>query len=213
MKKYLFFFAFFVHFGILSQVSFGIKIGGLAVHHQKVDPNYYRLSIDKKGRFVGYLGVSFVATYHINQYIGVKFIQTIMPFDCAGKRSGITHLGIDFQDRIIGIQNSTHQLSASFGPLIYYRKNWNQVANYTPNDQFVKRNKKGIGNANLFGMLAKFNTIFLSMSDTPFQPIFSRDIHIFILLILEFNLLMGQVEDKYMIKFSSNNYFIGIIIL
>jgi hypothetical protein len=143
MKKFLLLLAFFVHFGILSQVSFGIKFGGLAVHHQKVDPNYYRLSIDKKGRFVGYLGVSFVATYHINQYLGIKFIQTIMPFDCAGKRSGITHLGIDFQDRIIGIQNTTHQLSASFGPLIYYRKNWHQVANYTPNHQFVKQNKKG----------------------------------------------------------------------
>lgn len=126
-----------------AQFTVGIKFGGLAFHQQKVNPNYYRLSIDKKGRWVGYLGCSITAGYQFNPYIGVKIIQTLMPYDCAGKFSGITHIGIDFQDRIIGIDNAKHNLSASFGPLFYYRKNWAHVPNYYKDEGFVKQNVAG----------------------------------------------------------------------
>ncbi|NOQ72647.1 MAG: hypothetical protein GQ574_11625 [Crocinitomix sp.] len=120
-----------------SQFTFGIKIGGLAFHQQKVSPNYYSWSIDKKGRWVGYLGVSLTAGYQFNPYLGVKIIQTLMPYDCAGKFSGITHVGIDLHDRIAGFKNEKHRLSASFGPMFYYRKNWIKVPNYYVDEGFM----------------------------------------------------------------------------
>jgi hypothetical protein len=124
-----------------SQFTFGVKIGGLAFHQRKVSPNYYKLSIDKKGHWVGYLGVSLTAGYQFNPYLGIKVIQTLMPYDCAGKFSGITHLGIDMHDRIVGFENEKHRLSASFGPLFYYRKNWNKVPSYYEDDGFMKKGK------------------------------------------------------------------------
>ena len=61
-----------------------------------------------------------------------------MPHDCAGKFSGISHIGVDFHDRIIGLNSDTHRLSASFGPIFYYRKNWEKVSNYYPDEGFMK---------------------------------------------------------------------------
>lgn len=121
-----------------AQFTVGIKIGGLAFHQQKVNPNYYSWSVDKKGHWVGYLGFSLTAGYQFNPYLGVKVIQTILPYDCAGKFSGITHFGIDFFDDIIGIKNETHELSASFGPIFYYRKNWKEAPGYYVDEGFMK---------------------------------------------------------------------------
>ncbi len=135
------FFLFAVHSN--AQFTVGIKIGGLAFHQQKVSPNYYKLKLDKNGHFVAYLGLSLTAGYQFNPYLGVKIIQTLMPYDCAGRFSGITHIGIDFKDRIVGFKNPTHQLSATFGPIFYYRKNWQTVDNYYITEGFVKQNLTG----------------------------------------------------------------------
>jgi len=138
MKSLIFGCLFFLHLSVQAQFTFGIKIGGLAFHQQPVEPNYYRWSIDKKGRWVGYLGLSFTAGYRFNPYVGIKVIQTILPYDCAGKFSGITHIGLDFHDDLVGLKNERHQFSASFGPLFYYRKNWKEVLNYYVDEGFVK---------------------------------------------------------------------------
>lgn len=143
MKRWLSLLAIFSLIHCNAQFTVGIKFGGLAFHQQKISPNYYKWSIDKKGHWVGYLGCSLTAGYQFNPYFGIKVIQTLMPFDCAGKFSGITHIGIDFQDRIIGIKNPKHNLSATFGPLFYYRKNWKKVPNYYVDEGFVKTNQTG----------------------------------------------------------------------
>lgn len=129
---------------LYAQFTVGIKLGGLAFHQQKVNPNYYKWSLDKKGRWVGYAGFSITAGYRFNPYLGVKVIQTILPYDCAGRFSGITHLGIDLHDDIVKMQNDRHQLSASFGPLFYYRKNWNSVPNYYVDEGFIKASDNGV---------------------------------------------------------------------
>ncbi len=126
-----------------TQFTIGVKFGGLAFHQQKVKPNYYSWNLDKNGRFVGYLGFSITAGYQFNPYLGVKVIQTILPYDCAGKFSGITHFGIDFYDRIVGWKNNQHRGSVSFGPLLYYRKNWNKVVDYYVDDGFMKQSENG----------------------------------------------------------------------
>ena len=97
----------------------------------------------KKGHWVGYLGFSITAGYQFNPYLGVKLIQTILPYDCAGKFSGITHVGVDFHDRIIRWENDQHRLSTSIGPLFYYRKNWSAVPEYYVDEGFMKESKNG----------------------------------------------------------------------
>lgn len=124
-----------------GQFTVGVKIGGLAFHQQKVSPNYYSWSIDKKGHWVGYLGFSVTAGYQFNEFVGVKLIQTVLPYDCAGKFSGITHVGIELQDRIIGLDMDRHNFSTSIGPLFYYRKNWRDVPNYYEDEGFMKTGK------------------------------------------------------------------------
>lgn len=134
---------FFLAFHLNAQFTVGIKFGGLAFHQQKVSPNYYKWNLDKKGHWVAYLGLSLTAGYQFNPFIGIKVIQTLIPYDCAGRFSGITHVGIDFSDRIIGAKNEKHRLSASFGPIFYYRKNWQTVENYYISEGFAKPNEKG----------------------------------------------------------------------
>ena len=141
MKQFITLFLVLFSFISYSQLTIGVKIGGLALHHKKVSPNYYKWSIDKKGRFVGYAGATITVGYQFNQYLGVKFAQTIMPYDCGGKFSGITHIGIDFFDRIVGFKNETHRFSASFGPLFYYRKNWHKIPDYYAEEGFLKTGK------------------------------------------------------------------------
>ncbi len=100
--------------------------------------------MDKKGRFVAFASISIVATYHINKYIGVKAVQSFIFHDCAGKFAGLSHIGIDFHDDIIGWENPNHQWSFSFGPLYYYRKGWLNDKNYrhTPDFLTLSKNRK-----------------------------------------------------------------------
>jgi len=129
-------------FYLSAQFTFGIKISGLAYHPQKeINESHYRWKIDKHGHFVGFVGVTFMLDYSINQYFGVKTTHTIMPFDCAGKWAFVSHIGVNFQDRIIGWKNNTHRFSGSFGPLWYYRKGWNGITGYTTEPSFMKQTK------------------------------------------------------------------------
>jgi len=141
MRLFLILGLLFLKTTVYGQFTIGVKIGGIAFHQQPVSPNYYKWSIDKNGRFVGFAGFSITAGYHFNPFIGVKVIQTILSYDCAGKFSGITHIGVDFHDDIIGIKNERHQLSASFGPLFYYRKNWKSVPHYYVDEGFMNPSK------------------------------------------------------------------------
>ena len=103
MRLFLILGLLFLKTTVYGQFTIGVKIGGIAFHQQPVSPNYYKWSIDKNGRFVGFAGFSITAGYRFNPFIGVKVIQTILPYDCAGKFSGITHIGVDFHDDIMNI--------------------------------------------------------------------------------------------------------------
>jgi hypothetical protein len=125
-----------------SQMTFGVKISGLAFHPKKeLNEACYRWKIDKKGKLVGFVGVTFTSAYQFNNYVGVKFTQTFMPFDCAGKFASVTHLGINLTDRIVGWKNDLHRGSVSIGPLFYLRKGWLQLDGYEPDTDFIKTTK------------------------------------------------------------------------
>jgi ABC-type long-subunit fatty acid transport system fused permease/ATPase subunit len=129
-------------FNISAQFTFGIKISGLAYHPQKeINENHYRWNLDKNGHLVSFIGISFIANYSFNQYLGVKTTHTIMPFDCAGKWAFVSHIGINLHDRIIGWKNNVHRFSGSFGPLWYYRKGWIAIDGYKQEPNFIKSSK------------------------------------------------------------------------
>jgi hypothetical protein len=123
----------------LSQITFGIKISGLAYHPQKkLNESCYKWKLDKKGKFVSYIGVSLMAGYNFNEYVGMKVVQVFMPFDCAGKFSSLSHVGINLTDRIVGWKNEKHRGSASIGPMFYLRKGWLKMKDYEPEKGFMK---------------------------------------------------------------------------
>ncbi|MGV6861670.1 MAG: hypothetical protein ACWA41_07845 [Putridiphycobacter sp.] len=145
MLKLWFFILFSTSLFAHSQFSFGVKISGLAYHPQKeINESHYRWKLDKGGHLVSFIGISFMGSYQFNPYVGVKVVQTVMPFDCAGKWAFITHVGVNFYDRIVGWKNDIHRGSGSFGPLFYYRKGWGEIEGYSPDLTFVKpsKNKK-----------------------------------------------------------------------
>jgi len=135
----------FISFQSVAQFTFGVKISGLALHPQKeLNEKNYRWKLDEKGHLVAFLGVTFTAAYQFNNYLGIKFVQTFMPFDCAGKFSSVTHLGMNLTDRIVGLKNDVHRGSVSIGPLLYLRKGWTEIVGYKSDLDFItpSKNKK-----------------------------------------------------------------------
>jgi len=126
-----------------SQVTFGVKISGLAFHPQrKVHETIYRWTLDEKGRVAAYVGVTFTTAYQFNDYVGIKMSQTFMPLDCAGKFSSLTHVGVNLTDRIVRWENIKHRGSVSIGPLLYLRRGWLDIESYTADTDFIKTNKR-----------------------------------------------------------------------
>ncbi len=136
------FMIFLLHIGSQSQMFVGISVSGIAFHPQKSEnAGIYKWRLDKKGKLVGFASISVVATYHINKFIGIKAVQSIILHDCAGQFAGLSHIGIDFHDDIIGWENPNHQWSFSFGPLFYYRKGWHNNKKYRQTPNFLKLSK------------------------------------------------------------------------
>ena len=105
----------------------------MAFHPQKeLKESCYRWKIDKKGKFVGFVGVTLTSAYLFNDFVGIKLAQTFMPFDCAGQFASVTHIGVNLTDRIVGWKNEVHRGSISVGPLMYFRKGWQQLDSYEP---------------------------------------------------------------------------------
>ncbi|RLD47360.1 MAG: hypothetical protein DRI86_00580 [Bacteroidetes bacterium] len=130
-----------VQFTATAQYSIGISLSGIGYHPKKEkydNVNMYKWSIDKKGQFVAFSSITFFFSYRFNDYVGAKLMQSLVLSDCAGHFAGITHFGIDLHDDIIGIKNPNHQLSATFGPFWYYRKNWNENPNYKQDLDYLK---------------------------------------------------------------------------
>jgi len=127
---------------LMSQLSIGISLTGLGFHPTPDQNSHlYKWKLDKKGKVVAFTGISFVATYRINDYIGVKLLQTLVFHDCVGRFAGLTHISVDFHDDIIGWDGLKNQFSASFGPLWYYRKNWCKNPSYINDPSFMNLSK------------------------------------------------------------------------
>ena len=146
MRKniYILFLAFFVSQMVYSQFSVGISLSGIGYHQGNTKTEYFKWKLSKNGKLAGFASISFYLSYQFNDYIGIKAFQSLIFKDCIGHFSGITHIGIDFHDDIIGWKNPKSQFSATFGPFWYYRKNWLKEERYIHVKGFLKlsENKK-----------------------------------------------------------------------
>jgi len=127
-----------------SQFSIGVSFSGISYHQGNVNTKPFKWKISKNGKLTGFVSVSLLASYQFNNYIGIKIIQNFAISDCAGKFAGITHIGIDLHDDIIGWESQKSQFSMTFGPFWYYRKNWLQEKEYTHKEGFLKLSKDNI---------------------------------------------------------------------
>jgi len=122
-----------------AQFSLGVTIGGIAVHQGKSENNrYYQWKIDRDGTAVFFAGITLSASYRINDYLGIKLVQSFIGHDSAGKQAGISHIGIELHDDLVGMKCSKHQFSQSIGPFWYYRKGWKSLPDYRNDPEFLK---------------------------------------------------------------------------
>lgn len=135
----------FSHIYCTAQFAIGFSLSGIGYHpKQKKNASFYKWKLDKNGRFVAYLSATFFASYRFNNYVGVKFQQSLVIHDCAGKFAGVSHIGLDLHDDIIGWKNLIHEFSASIGPFWYYRKNWSQIKEYENDPKFIKMSENKV---------------------------------------------------------------------
>ncbi len=146
MRKSLFIILVLYSLQISAQkyISVGITFGGLAFHPAaNTETKHYKIALDKQHKLTLFGAIAFHFTYQFNDYFGFKISQMLVPYDCAGKFSGITQVGINMSDNIIGFRNENHQLSACWGPLFYYRKNWKSSPFYIQDSTFINSSKSG----------------------------------------------------------------------
>jgi len=138
-RLYIIILAFFVSQLVYSQFSIGVAISGIGYHQGKTETEYFKWKLSKNGKLAGFASVSILFSYQFNDYIGIKALQSFIISDCIGNFSGITHIGIDLHDDIIGWKNQKNQFSMTFGPFWYYRKNWLKEKEYKPDVSFLKQ--------------------------------------------------------------------------
>lgn len=131
---------------IYSQgLTAGIKFGGIGYHPKPTgSEQFYKHTLNKKKSLALFSSVTFCFSYNFNEFIGLKAVQTILLKDCANKFAGISHIGLNVHDRIINWKNEQYRGSFSFGPLFYYRKNWNKIEGYKTDTNFINLSKNEI---------------------------------------------------------------------
>jgi len=127
-----------------SQYSIGISISGIGYHQGNTKTDYFNWKISKNGKLAAFASITLSFSYRINDYVGIKALQSFIFKDCIGHFSGITHFGVNFHDDIIGWRNQKNQFSATLGPFWYYRKNWIKKQEYIPTKGFLKLSENSI---------------------------------------------------------------------
>lgn len=113
---------------------------GLAFHPKKSShPQLYKNRLDNNGHFVITKGVALTFDYNINKEFNLRFSQAVLFGDCANKTAGMTQLGFNV---IYPIIENKHLLSACFGPMLFYRKNWNGLPGYVDENLFKQTKNK-----------------------------------------------------------------------
>ncbi len=131
-------------FLLAAQFSFGLTLGGLAYHFEKnQNVAFYKWKLNKSGLLTGYAGVTFSASFQINDYVGLKIVQSLVFHDSAGKFAGITNAGIELHDDIVGLRSPEHRFSAAIGPFWYYRKGWSGIPEYKNDPDFLNSGRNG----------------------------------------------------------------------
>ncbi len=146
MKKlFIITFIFFNTSGYTQGITAGIKLGGIGYHPKPTgSEQFYKYALNKKRNLALFRSITFCFSYDFNEFIGIKAVQTLLLKDCANKFAGVSHLGINIHDRLINWTNEQYRGSFSFGPLFYYRKNWNQIEGYQTDPAFIQLSQNKI---------------------------------------------------------------------
>ena len=116
------------------QFLIGIKFMGLAFHPKKSShPQLYKNRLDNNGHFVITKGIAVTFDYNITNELNLRLSQAFLFGDCANQNAGMTQLGVN---AIYPIIDDKHLLSACFGPMLFYRKNWNGLPGYVDENLF-----------------------------------------------------------------------------
>lgn len=132
MKKTVFLFLILFQLSAFAQnVCIGIKYTGITIHpkHENNAP-LYKAKMDKKGHFVFNGGLTFTLDIKIHEWLGFKFTQSFVKYDCAGKTALMTHLGANFGGHGTTFGASNHGLSGSVDPMLFIRESWKNLPGY-----------------------------------------------------------------------------------
>jgi len=122
--------------------SIGIYINGINAHLKKpLNPTLYHRTITKNKLFVYNVGGGIRLSYYVNKYAGLTITQVFVPDDCANKLFGVTHAGVFLTTRYFN--QSRHEGMLIGGPLLFYRKNWNNLPGYI-DDKLMKQTKNKV---------------------------------------------------------------------
>jgi len=125
-----------------QHISFGVQFIGLSYHLKKSKHSHlFKGKITRNGRLMVNGGVLITARYSVNPSWGVQFSQAIVAHDCSGRFLGMSHLGIfGRKNEILG---STDAVNVSFGPMFFYRQNWEVLPGYVNEGLFdISKNQR-----------------------------------------------------------------------
>lgn len=138
-EKLIFIVLLFISTNLIAQFSIGVVVSGIGYHPIENQNNvYYKWTIDKKKKLVGFGAISVALSYRLNDYFGIRTQQAFIVHDCAGKFAGVSHFGLELYDDLVGLKNISHELSISIGPLWYYRRNWSSLPGYQNDPKFMQ---------------------------------------------------------------------------
>jgi len=122
--------------------SIGIYLNGINAHLKKpINPALYHRVITKNRRLVYNIGGGVRISYYVNRFAGLTITQVFVPQDCGNKFFGMTHAGVFLSTKYYN--NSKHEGLLIGGPILFYRKNWNNLPGYV-DDGLMKKTKSNI---------------------------------------------------------------------
>ncbi|MFN4930237.1 MAG: hypothetical protein ACK5HE_02395 [Bacteroidota bacterium] len=119
--------------------SIGVYVNGINFHLKKpLNPNLFHRTLSQDKRLVYNLAGGIRVSYYLNNYLGITITQVLAPRDCGNRFFGMTHAGVFLSTRYFN--DSPHEGLLIGGPILFYRKNWNDLPGYT-DDQMMKQSK------------------------------------------------------------------------
>lgn len=142
MKKLLLLFVVAISLAAPAQTCFSLRYFGLTVHpfgDQTAELQPYKL--DKNAYLVANFGAFGSVDHYVwHDLVAVTGMQAVFT-DCSGGFAGFSHIGL----RGTVLDRGKHRLLLGFGPLLYYRQDWNRFPEYNDKGTFNRYHSRNLG--------------------------------------------------------------------